>query len=282
MMNKKFREMPFNERVRFFEDTVNEVVKDHNDIRNYYDGLRAVLITFYIDTSGSMESLEGELNTGMRDVLTNLDEKNQNAEDWKFEVKIVTFNDSVHELNTEFLEPGQLLELLDSKTFECGGGTNLTAIVNRIDADCSRTAQGYADAHTGAAKPIHILITDYVGTDADSTREAAQNRLMSNRLYTEKSVNLCVFVGPENRRNKVEALAGGADNVIALSENLSSYLTPMVMESSVLSSVETHVAGTTAGVAAQAKAHKQQGEESAEELMKAINEALNKKAEGEA
>lgn len=261
----------FNDRIHIFEEAVDTVFND--------DGLRVCRITMWVDTSGSMSGHAADMTKGTKNLLTELADKNKNAEDCQFLVKIITFNNDVHVLNNEFLDPAQLLEVVDDSTFSCDGGTNLTALLREMDAACSRQAEGFKGAHRSDYKPVNVLITDMHGTDTQSARDAALNRLMDNQLFTKKSEVLCVYVGSENDIHYVEKLAGGKENIVSISdsENLSKYITPVVMGSSVLSSIETHVNGqkSNGSLAEEAKNRAGDGEKSAKQLMDEIMNTLN-------
>lgn len=242
----------------------------------FFDGLRKVYVTFYVDISWSMSVHESTLFDTSKTVLKSLAERNQSAEDGEFLVRIVTFNDDVHVLNEQFLPPEQLLELIDSSTFRCDGGTNLTAIVQQIDTDCSRQGAAFANKHSSDFQPFSILITDFVGTDSDSTRESAMNRLLQNQLYVNKSQALCVFVGPESQKSNVVALAGGADRVIALGSELDKFLTPVIMGSTVQMSEATHMQnGSSSSVAQQVAERVEDGGTSAQELQNQLIDLLS-------
>lgn len=258
----------FNDRIRIFEEAVDTVFND--------DGLRVCRISLWVDTSGSMSGHAADMTNGIKKLLTELAEKNKNAEDCQFLVKIVTFNNDVHVLNNEFLDPAQLLEIVDESTFYCDGGTNLTALLREMDAACSRQAEGFKGAHRSDYKPVNVLITDMHGTDTQSARDAALNRLMDNQLFTKKSEVLCVYVGSESDFHYVEKIAGGKQNIVSLRENFSEYISPVVMGSSVLSSIETHVNGQSNGsLAEEAKKRAGDGEKSAKQLMDEIMNTLN-------
>lgn len=260
----------FNDRIRIFEEAVDTVFND--------DGLRVCRITMWVDTSGSMSGHAADMTKGTKNLLTELAEKNKNGEDCQFLVKIVTFNNDVHVLNNEFLDPAQLLEVVDDSTFSCDGGTNLTALLREMDAACSRQAEGFKGAHRSDYKPVNVLITDMHGTDTQSARDAALNRLMDNQLFTKKSEVLCVYVGSENDIHYVEKLAGGKENIVSISDsdNFAKYIAPVVMGSSVLSSIETHVNGQSNGsLAEEAKNRAGDGEKSAKQLMDEIMNTLN-------
>lgn len=258
----------FNDRIRIFEEAVDTVFND--------DGLRVCRISLWVDTSGSMSGHAADMTNGIKKLLTELADKNKNAEDCQFLVKIVTFNNDVHVLNNEFLDPAQLLEIVDESTFSCDGGTNLTALLREMDAACSRQAEGFKGAHRSDYKPVNVLITDMHGTDIQSARDAALNRLMDNQLFTKKSEVLCVYVGSESDFHYVEKIAGGKANIVSIRENFSDYISPVVMGSSVLSSIETHVNGQSNGsLAEEAKNRAGDGEKSAKQLMDEIMNTLN-------
>lgn len=261
----------FNDRIHIFEEAVDTVFND--------DGLRVCRITMWVDTSGSMSGHAADMTKGTKNLLTELAEKNKNGEDCQFLVKIVTFNNDVHVLNNEFLDPAQLLEVVDDSTFSCDGGTNLTALLREMDAACSRQAEGFKGAHRSDYKPVNVLITDMHGTDTQSARDAALNRLMDNQLFTKKSEVLCVYVGSENDIHYVEKLAGGKENIVSISDsdNFAKYISPVVMGSSVLSSIETHVNGqkSNGSLAEEAKNRAGDGEKSAKQLMDEIMNTLN-------
>lgn len=258
----------FNDRIHIFEEAVDTVFND--------DGLRVCRITMWVDTSGSMSGHAADMTNGIKKLLTELVDKNKNAEDCQFLVKIITFNNDVHVLNNEFLDPAQLLEVVDDSTFYCDGGTNLTALLREMDAACSRQAEGFKGAHRSDYKPVNVLITDMHGTDTQSARDAALNRLMDNQLFTKKSEVLCVYVGSENDIHYVEKLAGGKENIVSITDNFANYIAPVVMGSSVLSSIETHVNGQSNGsLAEEAKNRAGDGEKSAKQLMDEIMNTLN-------
>lgn len=258
----------FNDRIRIFEEAVDTVFND--------DGLRVCRISLWVDTSGSMSGHAADMTNGIKKLLTELADKNKNAEDCQFLVKIVTFNNDVHVLNNEFLDPAQLLEIVDESTFSCDGGTNLTALLREMDAACSRQAEGFKGAHRSDYKPVNVLITDMHGTDTQSARDAALNRLMDNQLFTKKSEVLCVYVGSESDFHYVEKIAGGKANIVSIRENFSDYISPVVMGSSVLSSIETHVNGQSNGSLAQeAKDRVEDRDKSAKQLMDEIMNTLN-------
>lgn len=242
---------------------------------SFFDGLRRIFLTLRVDISGSMTPHQEAITKSIRSLLKTLADKNKTAEDGEFLVRIVTFSDSVNVLNESFLPPEQLLELVDNTTFRCDGGTNLTAIVQEIDRDCSRTGISFADKHTSDFQPMSLLITDFMGTDAESSRQAAVDRLLDNRLYTQKTQSLCVFVGPDSLKANVAALAGGADRVIALSDDLDQYLTPVIMGSTISMALDTHVNSPTSGdigrnVAERAKDGALSSDELADELSKLL------------
>lgn len=258
----------FNDRIRIFEEAVDTVFND--------DGLRACRISLWVDTSGSMSGHASDMAKGVKNLLQELADKNKNAEDCQFLVKIITFNNDVHVLNNEFLDPAQLLEVVDDSTFSCDGGTNLTALLREMDAACSRQAEGFKGAHRSDYKPVNVLITDMHGTDTQSARDAALNRLMDNQLFTKKSEVLCVYVGSESDFHYVEKIAGGKANIVSIRENFSDYISPVVMGSSVLSSIETHVNGQSNGSLAQeAKDRVEDRDKSAKQLMDEIMNTLN-------
>ena len=259
----------FNDSIRIFEEAVDTVFND--------DGLRVCRISLWVDTSGSMSGHASDMAKGVKNLLQELADKNKNAEDCQFLVKIVTFNNDVHVLNNEFLDPAQLLEVVDDSTFSCDGGTNLTALLREMDAACSRQAEGFKGAHRSDYKPVNVLITDMHGTDTQSARDAALNRLMDNQLFTKKSEVLCVYVGSESDFHYVEKIAGGKANIVSIRENFSDYISPVVMGSSVLSSIETHVNGqkSNGSLAEEAKNRVEDRDKSAKQLMDEIMNTLN-------
>lgn len=258
----------FNDRIRFFEDVIDTV---------FNDGLRACRISLWADTSGSMSGHASDMAKGVKNLLQELADKNKNAEDCQFLVKIITFNNDVHVLNNEFLDPAQLLEVVDDSTFSCDGGTNLTALLREMDAACSRQAEGFKGAHRSDYKPVNVLITDMHGTDTQSARDAALNRLLDNTLFSKKSETLCVYVGSESDFHYVEKIAGGKENIVSITDNFANYIAPVVMGSSVLSSIDTHVNGgqSNGSLAEEAKDRVKDGNKSAKQLMDEIMSTLN-------
>ena len=258
----------FNDRIRIFEDAADTV---------FNDGFRVCRITMWVDTSGSMSGHAADMTNGIKKLLTELVDKNKNSEDYLFLVKLVTFNNDVHVLNNEFLDPAQLLEVVDDTTFYCDGGTNLTALLREMDSACSRQAEGFKGAHRSDYKPVNVLITDMHGTDTQSARDAALNRLLDNQLFAKKSETLCVYVGSESDFHYVEKIAGGKENIVSITDNFANYIAPVVMGSSVLSSIDTHVNGgqSNGSLAEEAKDRVKDGNKSAKQLMDEIMSTLN-------
>lgn len=249
--------------------------EDPGSVTTFFDGLRRIFLTVRVDTSGSMSHHKPAVTAAVKALLKALADQNYAAEDAEFVVRIVTFNNSVHLINDTFLPPDQLMELVDDSTFDCRGGTNLTAIVQEIDQDCSRSGISFAGKHTSDFQPMSLLITDFMGTDDASSRQAAVDRLLDNRLYTEKTQSLCVFVGPEHLRDKVAALAGGADRVIALSDDLDKYLTPVVMGSTINMAMQTHINAPSSGdIGRNVAARSEDGSLSADELADELKHLL--------
>ena len=241
----------------------------------FFDGLRRIFLTIRVDVSGSMSPHQAAISSSVRSLLKALADKNKAAEDGEFAVRLVTFSNDVHVLNASFLPPEQLLELLDDTTFSCSGGTNLTAIVQEIDQDCSRRGVSFADKHTSDFQPMSLLITDFMGTDPESSRQAAVDRLLDNRLYTQKTQSLCVFVGPESLQDRVAALAGGADRVIALSDDLDQYLTPVIMGSTISMALDTHInTPSSSDIGRNAAQRAKDGALSSDELADELNKLL--------
>lgn len=201
------------------------------------DGLRTCYVTMYIDVSASMRSHMGSIELAVRSTLQELADANDSGEDIIYMVKLVTFNDEVHVLNDVYLDPNELLDLIPEDTFVARSTTNLTAMLQTIDADFSGSAK---DLHTGDPYPFNLIITDWDGNEDTAAQAAAQKRLHNNNRFNQQAANLCIYCGSGSHKEDASSIVG-AENLVALSPSLMSYLEPIIAQGTVILS-DTHMA----------------------------------------
>ncbi len=199
-------------------------------------------INVIIDTSGSMKKHEAAMCSAMETTLSSLQNANANSIDTQFYVHLVTFNNDVTPLDSEYLEPSQVLSLMTHATLECMGGTNLGKVLSYMDKAFSRTGKIVQQLRKNDPKIMNLIITDFNGTDSASTRAGAMDLLSRNRLFQSLSHTLVVYVGDEAHKADALALAGGDErNIIQLSDDLSSLLAPILIGTTVSLSDGTHL-----------------------------------------
>lgn len=225
---------------------------------------RICWLEMILDISGSMSPREKVVFGAVSATLKALAAK-QN-EDLEYRVRLTLFSDGVKVFNEEWLPPEQLAELFTGDVCRCGGGTNLSAIVNHIDGSFSRSSKLFSkNIHTGDPMPVVVIITDFVGTDDPKSRAKAMNTLSSNRLFT-RSKCLCIFCGPESSKAEAAALCGSEENLVALSDSeYASLLAPLLLTSTLSMSDGTHLGGEMT-TPADYKKRSEEGKKGADEL----------------
>lgn len=206
-------------------------------------GLRICYVTLYIDVSASMRVHMKTIETAVRRTLQELADANDSAEDTAYLVKLVTFNDEVHVLNDVYLDPNEVLDLMPEDTFTARSTTNLTAMLQAIDADFSGSAK---DLHTGDPYPFNLIITDWDGNEDTAAQAAAQQRLHNNDRFNKQAANLCIYCGSGGSKEDAAAIVG-AENLIGLSPSLMNYLEPIIAKGTVVLS-QTHMNDETGSV----------------------------------
>ena len=87
--------------------------------------MRTCYLLLAIDVSGSMSPCAKNVREAVMTYLRKIAEMNADAVDVRYKVKVLSFNDSVREHSTEFLDPAQILEVLTESDFTCSGGTHI-------------------------------------------------------------------------------------------------------------------------------------------------------------
>jgi len=235
------------------------------------EGDRVCVVVIALDKSGSMGVREDVVHKATVDLLKALAKKNETALDFEFRVILMMFDTEVHVINADYtpLPPEQVLELFDRNDYKCGGGTSLAAVFTKLDQMFSRKESGLlSQSKPGDAYPMVLFISDYAATDAKESYENAKNRLLSNIFYG-KTARLCVYVGGGSRRSAAAELVNGEDNVLALDTDLETFLTPVVMGSTILTTDATHIGGeksTPKDTAQEQKKRAEDGKKSAKTL----------------
>lgn len=211
-----------------------------------YDVGRYCVIILALDKSGSMTGNSETVYHATMELLQTLAKMNQTALDFEYRVVLMTFDTEVNVLNPDGvpLPPEHFLELFTLSDYVCRGGTSLAAVFKSVDSLFSRKNHGLlAESRKGDALPLVLYISDYMATDAQESYDAAKDVLLANRYY-QKTNRLCIFLGPEHKRNAAAELVGSDDNVVALSQNLEMLLTPVIIDSSIIMADATHIGNT--------------------------------------
>ncbi|MBE6957616.1 MAG: VWA domain-containing protein [Ruminococcaceae bacterium] len=248
------------ERIRVLED---------DGLHEDAEQLRECLVLLMLDTSGSMGIHEEDMYEAVQETLMSLAKQNKTDLKISFRVKIVTFNDDVHEFNSTPLPPEQLAEIFTREQLRCHGGTNLSAAIRYLDV--SRTNPMVTNRKKGDYKIIAPMITDFAGTDDAAVRKQATERINHNRLVKQLMDVICVYVGNEKDKNEAVLLAGSADNIIALDKDLSRRLAPTMIKTTLTYVDPTHTDydvdnQTPAAVGKQAVERQEEGMSTAEDF----------------
>ena len=201
---------------------------------------RIIYVLTLIDTSGSMTPYQTDVYNSINELLDTLESKNSTSEDVEYRVALAFFNDDVNEYAVAPMKPEMLKVMIDEKLFECNGCTNLTAAVNFIDNQFSRSSEFFTHKHTGDPKSFTLVITDMMGTDNNTDRSNALKLLKSNRFYSQANNTLVIFTGSDDTKQDAAILAGGEENVIALNGHIADLLPVVAIESTITMTDATH------------------------------------------
>ncbi len=261
----------------------SEIVTEIENID--FEEFHIALINIILDVSASMTSKMKDVYPALLSIIKGLKEENDKSIDIKFLVKITTFNNSVKELNTEYLLPGEIEDVLTEDDANCSGGTNLKNVADYIYDNFKTSSASMLKLRKYDAKITNIIITDCEGTDNAPEREAAINRLKNNRLLAKYGNTFVLFVGKQEYMSTAAAFTGGnEDNVIYIEDNIISCLAPIVIGSTIALSDGTRIDNdgtkTTGEIVEGTKLGEKEGEESGkylspEDLQKELETIFN-------
>ena len=244
------------------------------DIRSVED--EEEFVTHYLwvilDKSLSMKNKEDEIYQEMARILAGLAEANQGSTDTRIRVKIALFNHEISNFNDVHLDPQQLLNTFGREDYRCSGTTSAGAVSRYIDKELSRTSPVVRSLKKNSPGFTFVLLTDGQVNDPVSLREDARKILESNRFYRDYSRVLVVYLGREEDKATAVAMANGEEqNVVALGNDLTSMLSPLIIQSTVTFADGTHMSNcdstqSFADMADSAKKRAQEGTTSADNL----------------
>ena len=245
--------------------------------------MRTCYLLLAIDVSGSMSPCAKNVREAVMTYLRKIAEMNADAVDVRYKVKVLSFNDSVREHSTEFLDPSQILELLSESDFTCGGGTHIGKLFETLDRIFSRKGL-IGSIDKGDPLPMFLAVSDLVETDS-AAMEAASQDLYDNRFFREAN-RLVLFVGPEDRKAAAVRLAKDEDHVMTISSALTAQLlAPVMMGSTLVMADATHLSGrqdSPRKLADDAANRDREGQQDAEQLKEGqrLKEELEKLMQG--
>ena len=127
--------------------------------------MRTCYLLLAIDVSGSMSPCAKNVREAVMTYLRKIAEMNADAVDVRYKVKVLSFNDSVREHSTEFLDPAQILEVLTESDFTCSGGTHIGELYEALDRIFSRKGL-IGSIDKGDPLPMFLAVSDLVETDS--------------------------------------------------------------------------------------------------------------------
>lgn len=213
-----------------------DFLNDGNDTE-----LRTIFVYLVYDTSGSMSKHSKTMYDSFISTCRAL--TSAQNEDYNYKVKLVLFNKTVNEFNEEFQSPDDLMELISEKEFACDGCTSLGKIIEYLDNQFTRESLKNRHMTSSDPKSLVVMITDYCPTDAEEVRRKATDRILANRFYKKANQTLCIYCGNDQHKADAAELAGSLDNIVALGTDISSLLTPVIINSTITLSDATHISG---------------------------------------
>ncbi len=253
-----------------------------NCIPNMSEGRKILLIRIFLDYSTSMSPNRKNSYDTTISTLKRLAIEDAQSIDFKIVVQIIFLGDEVKFFNDQPLSPGQLLEVFTEDDYVLKGSTEINKWVDFFDKDYSRSS-GFLDSlNNYGYKCYNLIFTDFVGTDDADVRNKSLERLKTNAFYPKYSTTLCVFFGPENKKEEAAIIAGSEENVIAITPDLFPFLAPTIIGSSVMLINSTHInTGSSSETAARTLKNIKNGQEgannakmSAEEIAKAMEDLM--------
>lgn len=221
---------------------------------------RTQKIIRYLDISPSTKRKWRYIKPSLYNFLQMLADKNKEDVDVQYLVELYTFNDSVHPLTGGcVLEPEKVLEMIsrpgdednedlpedspyieNNELFRCAGLTNIGALCSHIDSRLTRQEGGLIPMEESPdPAPIIVIDSDLVHTSTSKMNHPWE-QLHRNKFFKacKKIVN---FFGPESQAAAAQELAGGAENVITLNDNVAEHLSQIFFDSVILNSDSTHL-----------------------------------------
>lgn len=250
--------------------------------------IRNLPIIVSTDNSPSAKNKWRYIKPGLYDLLAGLAERNHEDVDVHRLVELCTFNDHVEPLTGNcVLEPEKVLEMVsrpgdedtldlpedvpyveNNELFRCKGLTDIGALCDYLDMRLTRGEGGLIpDKESPDYAPILVIVTDLMHTTA-SSMDAPWKKLHRNKFF-QACKKIVVFFGPENRAAAAQELAGGAENVITLNDNIIDHLAQILFDSVILNSDSTHLEGadqTPQEIGDEIKDKINKGKKSVEEL----------------
>ncbi len=204
----------------------NEAKKEDDYGDSNLSELRNQYVYMLVDSTGSMRENEEPMANACMDTLQGLKEK---SEDYNSLTKLVSWGESIYEVNSNFMDPGELLEIVkakyklkeeskESNPFYCYGKTNISMIVDYIDSQLSRSSELCRNIKKGDPKILFLIITDYEDNNSLNKLRMSVEHLYENRFFTQYCKILVIYCGEERNKAAAEKLAGGPENLIALND----------------------------------------------------------------
>lgn len=196
------------------------------------EDIRTAIIIKIDDISGSMQAHEKTMYEANTLVLQELAGRNENATEVRHVVQQIFLNNNVTVFNEELMDPADLLTLLSEKDFKCYSTTNMDGMLKHIDDAFHTDSPLVAKMVLCGIKPVILFTTDWCGNHDTAKEKEYIKKIKNNRLIQKYVQMLCVYVGPESRKQEVEDLFG-VDNVVPLTKDLSKHLANTLINSTI-------------------------------------------------
>ena len=229
------------------------------------------LLYLITDCSASLTGKRDVVYKHLHQIFQGLIRADAASTDIRTRIKVALFNGTTKSFNKVHLSPEKLANTFSESDYRCTGTTNGGAMFEYIDKELSGSNPAVKSLKKNSPKITIIITTDAQLNDNSALRAAAKKLLDSNYYFQKYCRVLVVFLGDEKDKATAVAMAGGKEeNVVAISDDLTELLAPVIIESTVTFPDGTHVGGDSERSMSQltedARSRTQDGQDSADAL----------------
>lgn len=198
-----------------------------------------------VDQSGSMLGVRQQVYAQLHSIFTGLTKVNAASTDMRTRIKLALFNSTIKNFNKLHMDPEQLTTTFSETDYPCTGTTHGGAVFEYIDKELSGSSPVVKKLKKNTPKFTFIIVSDAKLNDNSGVRAAAKRLLDANHYYRNYCRVLVIFLGEEQDKATAVAMAGGKEeNVVAITDDLTELLAPVIIGSTVTFPDGTHLGGS--------------------------------------